>query len=263
MHFAFYLFNTKSNICMTKASVPGHIRNITNFECLLSNIANMGEVYRPTKAGLKPEAMRELLEKAREVMDDANRARAEYLTAADVRKMAFMSFGRYVTRIISALKASDSSVESDRTAMVLVRKLRGERVKAYLTADEKAALEADGKVVREHSSSQMHFDTRIDNFDKLVYLLQLIPEYAPVEPDLKVDALKAYYKDLHAKNSEVILAESKKKAACNRRFEVMYAPLTGLVDLAIDAKTYIKSVLGSTDYQYKLISKLRFKNLKD
>jgi hypothetical protein len=248
---------------MTRASESGHIRNVSNFESLLSGIATFGNDYRPSKAGLKPEALKELLAAARLVLMAANQARSEYIAAVDVRKTAFASMGKYVTRIINALKASDSSVEADKTAMILVRKLRGERVSAFLSATEMAVLEAGGKMVRQHSSSQMNFDSRLDNFDKLVYLLETIPEYSPNEPELKVEALKAYYYDLKAKNSEVIVAESKKKSACRRRSELLYTPLTGLVDLAIDAKAYVKSVTGSTDYRYLQIAKLRFKNLKD
>ena len=40
--------------------------------------------------------------------------------------------------------------------------------------------------------------------------------------------------------------------------KVEYNENTGLVDVALDSKTYIKSIFGATSPQYKQISKLRF-----
>ena len=44
------------------------------------------------------------------------------------------------------------------------------------------------------------------------------------------------------------------------RNKILYEENTGLVDIALDSKTYIKSVFGSTSPQYKQVSKLYFKN---
>ena len=46
------------------------------------------------------------------------------------------------------------------------------------------------------------------------------------------------------------------------RKSVQNTPLTGLVDIANDVKSYIKSVFGVNSTQYKLVSKLRFVKFK-
>jgi len=107
----------------------------------------------------------------------------------------------------------------------------------------------------------MSFDTRLDNFDKLVYLLSTIPQYAPNEDELKVDTLRAHYNDLSAKNAAVIAAHVKMSNARSHRFDVLYKPSTGMVDLALDAKTYIKSLVGSTSERYKQVSRLAFRSI--
>jgi hypothetical protein len=87
--------------------------------------------------------------------------------------------------------------------------------------DEKKAAAAEGKEIVEISSSQMSFDSRLDNFDKLIKLLSSIPAYAPNEPDLKVEALTALYNDLKAKNMAVINAETPLSTARIARNEVL------------------------------------------
>lgn len=246
---------------MTKSSEAGHISNLNNFDRLLTVIASRSDHYRPSRASLSLEALQNLHTAAKNAFVQLKKADSEYATAIDVRKNGYSTLGPYITRIINALIASDSSEEADRSAKILVRKLRGQRVSAFYTDAEKAALESEGKSSRQHSSSQMDFNSRLDNFDKLVCLLAVIPEYNPNEDDLKVGALKAYYHDLYAKNLAVIEAASRKANAHTNRFDILYKPLSGMVPLALDAKTYIKSIEGSSGLFYKLVSKIKFTNL--
>ena len=166
--------------------------------------------------------------------------------------------GKLITRVNSALKASDSTVQIDESAQTIIRKLRGKRASAKLTDEEKQALEAEGKAVNQISVSQMGYDTRLDNFDKLISLLSTVPQYNPNEEDLKINSLKALYADLKTKNTDVVTAYIQLDNARNSRNVVLYKPLTGLVDLASDTKTYIKSVFGATSPQYKQVTKLTF-----
>jgi hypothetical protein len=108
----------------------------------------------------------------------------------------------------------------------------------------------------------MSFDSRIDNFDKFVKLLTSVTLYAPNEAELKVTALTATLNDLKAKNLAVTNAEVALNNARIVRNDIMYKDNTGLVDIALDVKTYIKSVFGATSPQYKKISKLRFRKPK-
>ena len=77
----------------------------------------------------------------------------------------------------------------------LVRKIQGKRATAKTTEAEKAAATAEGKDIKEKSSSQMSYDNRLDNLDKLIQLLSSIPLYTPNEAELKVASLKNLYTD--------------------------------------------------------------------
>ena len=89
-------------------------------------------------------------------------------------------------------------------------------------------------------------------------LLSLIPQYNPNEEELKISTLTAIYEDLKAKNSAVIETTTPLSNARIARNEIMYAPLSGLVDTAFDTKVYIKSAFGASSPQFKQVSKLVF-----
>jgi hypothetical protein len=131
-----------------------------------------------------------------------------------------------------------------------------------MTDEEKKAAEAEGKEVNESSSSQMSFDNRLDNLDKLIKLLATVPEYAPNETELSVDGLTTLYNDLSSKNFDVIYASVPLTNARIVRDQVLYTPLTGVIDISVDVKTYVKSVFGATSPQYKAISGLTLINRK-
>ena len=158
----------------------------------------------------------------------------------------------------NALKSSNSSIQADETAKTIFRKLQGKRASAKLTDEEKAALEAEGKEVNQISASQMGYDERVDNFEKLISLLQSIPDYNPNEEELKIETLQVLLSDLKTKNSEVMKTYFVLESARGVRNDLLYKPLTGVVDISSDVKSYIKSVFGATSTQYKLVSKLRF-----
>lgn len=247
---------------MAITTESGHVRNVTNLERLVAAATMMGTDYNPSKSSISLPALKSLLASSTESLDSLQKAVSIHDIVVDVRKVAFSSLNSTVTRIYNSLKSSDSSTESDLSVAIVVRKLRGQRVSERLTAEELEALKAEGISKRQTSSSQMSFDTRLDNFKKLVYLLSNIPEYKPNEPGLKVEGLMTYYQDLSAKNTAVIDAWAQMNRARNHRYDMLYRPLTGLVDLAQDAKMYICSVAGTDSIPYKQIAKLSFRTKK-
>ena len=108
----------------------------------------------------------------------------------------------------------------------------------------------------------MSYDSRLDSFDKLIKLLTSITLYAPNEADLKVTALTTLYNDLKTKNTAVLTATTPLSNARISRNDILYKENVGLIDIAFDTKTYIKSIYGATSPQYKQVSKLQFKAAK-
>ena len=244
---------------MASTSETGHAKNVANLDELISFVGGYGTVYNPSKPAIKLPALQALSIAAKAAIGAVNSANPAYSNAVAAREVAFAPLCKLTTRILNALKATDTTIQVDESAQTIVRKLQGRRATPKKSEDEVKALAAEGKEVNEISTSQMSYDSRLDNFDKLIKLLTSVTLYAPNEAELKVAALTTLYNDLKAKNAAVIAATTPLSNARITRNDVMYKPNTGLVDIALDTKTYIKSVFGASSPQYKQISKLGFK----
>jgi len=247
---------------MSTSIETGHAKNVANFEKLITNVTGFGRAYNPSKESIKLSALNALLASAKSSINMVNSDEPGYKNAVSAREAAFAPLGKLITRANNSLKASNSSSQVDDSAMTLVRKLQGRRATPKMTDEEKKAAEAEGKEVNEISSSQMSYDSRIDNFDKLIKLLASEPEYKPNEVELTIESLTTLYNDLAAKNTAVINATVPLNKARISRDHVLYTPLSGIVDISVDVKTYVKSVFGATSPQYKAISGLKFINPK-
>lgn len=244
---------------MVSTSETGHAKNVSSFDELISFATGYGATFNPSKALIKLPALQAQGIAAKNSISAVNAALSAYSNAVSAREVAFEPLSRLSTRILNALKATDTTTQVDESAQTIIRKIQGKRATAKKTDEEKQALAAEGKVVKESSSSQMSFDSRLDSFDKLIKLLTSVTLYAPNEAELKVATLTALYTDFKTKNAAVVNANTALSNARILRNDLMYKPNTGLVDVALDTKSYIKSVYGSSSPQYKQVSKLAFK----
>ena len=243
---------------MASTSETGHQINVVNFDEMNTYVVGYGTVYNPSKASIKLAALQALALSAKTAIGAVNSALPAYSNAVSAREVGFDPLSKLTTRIVNALKATDTTTQVDESAQTLARKIQGARATAKKTEAEKTALATEGTVVTEISSSQMSYDSRLDSFDKLIKLLASVPLYAPNEADLKVTALTTYYNDLKAKNAAVVTSTVPLSNARISRNDILYKTNTGVVDIAFDVKVYVKSVFGATSPQYKQISKLKF-----
>ena len=236
----------------------GHAKNVANFEQLTSFIAGFGTAYNPSKASIKLAAMQTLLTNAKNVVGVVNSSLSANKNAVSARETAFKPLSKLATRIMNAVIATDTTPEVNENVKALVRKIQGKRATAKKTDEELQALAKEGKETRNVSSSQMSYDSRLDSFDKLIKHLTSIPLYAPNEADLKVATLTTMLNDLKAKNTAVVATLVSLSNARIARNDLMYKANTGMLDIALDSKAYIKSAFGGTSPQYKQVSKLKF-----
>lgn len=243
---------------MASTSETGHAKNVANFDELLSFVTGYGAVYNPSKATIKLTALQTLATNAKNAINAVNAALPAYSNAVSAREVAFEPLSKLSTRILNALKATDTTTQVDESATTLVRKIQGKRATPKLTEAEKATAKAEGTETKEVSSSQMSYDSRLESFDKLIKLLTSITLYAPNEADLKVATLTTMLNDLKAKNTAVVATLVSLSNARIARNDLMYKANTGMLDIALDSKAYIKSAFGATSPQYKQVSKLKF-----
>ena len=243
---------------MASTSEQGHNRNAVNFDNLIIICTSYGATYNPNKAAIKIPAMQAQAITVKNSVAGMNNLVPAYKIAVDARIAAFKPLDKIITRANNALKASDTTIEIINTAQTIVRKLQGRRATPKKTEEQKKVAADAGKEIIEISTSQMSYDSRIDNLDKLIKLLLSVAAYAPNETELKVAALTALYTDLKAKNLAVVNADTLLSNARVARNITMYKDNIGLVDVANDVKTYVKSVFGATSPQYKQVCALKF-----
>ncbi len=247
---------------MANNSETGHAKNVANFDVLLSMVNGFGALYNPSKLALKPGALAALQAKANDVMDQLNLIHGQYSVAVASRNIAFEPLNKLTTRVLNALRASDVTPQIVDVAQSYVRKIQGKRATPTKTDEEKAALQAEGITVKEVSSSQMSFDNRLDNFDKLVQFLGSLPQYIPNEEELKYDGLTNLQSTLKTTNKLAVEATIKLSNARLLRDELLYKTDTGMVDTALSVKIYAKSLFGATSPQYRQLAGLTFKEVK-
>ena len=243
---------------MASISETGHAKNVANFDDLISFVLGYGTAYNPSKASIKSNALESLSGYAKKAIDGVNAALPAYSNAVAAREAAFAPLSKLVTRVVNALKATDTTKQVDESARTFARKIQGTRATPKRKDEEQKSNSSDGKEVVEISSSQMSYDSRLDNFDKLIKLLTSVSLYTPNEADLKVSALTALYNELKTRNTDVVTATTPLSNVRIARNDVLYKDTTGLVDVASDVKTYIKSVFGARSSQYRQVSSLKF-----
>ena len=243
---------------MASTSETGHAKNVANFDELISFVTGYRETYNPSKATIKLDALKALSDHAKHSINAVSSMEPAYKSAVAAREVVFIPLSKLTTRIMNSIKATDTTVQVDENARTLVRKIQGVRATAKKTEDEKKALAEKGKEVVEISTSQMSYDSRLDNFFKLIQLLSSVPEYNPNETELKIEHLNTILDDLKAKNAAVVESYIPLSNARISRNNLLYKENTGLYDVALDVKNYIKSVFGATSPQYKQVSKIKF-----
>jgi len=245
---------------MPNSNETGHAKNVANLEELIAFIESYGDKYNPSRDDIKTPALKTLLQNGKDAIHAVNLLLPPYSNAVAARNVAFSPVEKLSTRVLNAVKATDTASQVDDNAKTIVRKLQGVRATPKLTEEQKKELTDAGKSAKEISASQQSFDNMLDNLDKLIQLLQSIPQYTPNEEELKVEALQALYDDLSAKHAAVKIALAPLSNARIARDEVLYKPLAGIVDIAFDTKTYIKSAFGASSPQYKQVSGLIFRS---
>ncbi len=238
---------------MNSTSETGHAKNVANFEAEISFCTAYGAAYNPSKKSLTVEALKELLSLSRDALSKVINAKNAHDLAINRRQIEFTSLKPLATRIINALDASDAPKQTLEDAKSINRKIQGVRSTAKPSQDE------EKKTI---STSQQSYDSLLENFSRLVELVIAEPAYAPYEGELMMASLHTYIKQLRAANTSVVNIYTEYSNAMIARDSVLYATDTGLVDIALDVKKYIKSVFGADSSQYKQVSKLAFKRPK-
>jgi len=221
-----------------------------------------GPMYNPSKASIKVAALDSLLTSAGETLTAANVSRTAFENAIIARVQAFDELPALSSRMLAALRACGASVETLSYARNIRRSFHSKRKVSPASAP--ATGEVSGAAVTndlpKRSFSQVSYDSKVNNFARLVERMSIEPLYQPNEVDLQIPALEAFVTKLRNANNGVINAVVARSNARITRNNLLFGP-NGIHGIAMEVKDYLKSVFGPSSEQYKQVSPLRFRTI--
>ena len=235
----------------------GHAKNVANFQDLIDFCTGYGATYNPTKTALKLPQLSTLYITADKALTDVTNKNRAYNDAVNARVNAFDGFRALCTRLINALQTTDATPEKIADAKGFNRKIQGKRASKV-----EVQIDPNTPAPTTISASHQSYDQLIQHFEGLISVLQSESTYAPNEADLKITALNAKKDLMILKNKELATAFTNISNARITRDKILYKTTTGLVDIAINVKKYIKSIFGASSAEYAQVSIIEFKKPK-
>ena len=243
---------------MSSTSETGHAKNVANFQDLISFCNGYGASYNPNKASITLAALGTKQTDAITALAAVNTNIPASTNAINQREILFNPLNKLITRVLNAVAASDVSKQVIDDVKTIARKLQGKRATPKIPTIIDDPTTPANESQKSISASQMSFDQRIQNMDKLIQLLTSLPGYKPNEPELSIAALTTLFNNMIAANTAAINAYTPLSNARIERNKILYNDITGLVTVAANVKTYIKSLFGATSPQYSQVNKLKF-----
>jgi hypothetical protein len=244
---------------MPSTSETGHAKNVANFEDIISFCTGYGASYNPSNPAIQLSQLAHTYNDGVTALASVNTLLPAYTNAINARDIVFSPLSKLITRVVNSVKASGVTKQVKADVKTIARKLQGKRATAAIV-DNPATPEDES--LQSISASQMSFDQRIQHMDQLIQLLAAQPNYTPNEPELSVAGLTTLLASMRTTNTAVINSYTPVSNARINRNTILYTAETGIVDIAGDIKSYVKSVFGGSSAQYKQVSGLKFTKIK-
>ena len=242
---------------MSSTSETGHAKNVYHFEQLISFCTGFGAAYSPTKTALSIISLNSLHTAAKAQLQNVIDTTIVFNNIVNKRMDTFAPMRTLATRLVNAFTVSDATKEMIKDARTINRKIQGQRA---LTNN--IPLDPSTPAPMTISTSQQSYDKLIEHFATLVALLKSEPSYAPTETELTIPELDILINRFRTDNTNVMNAHTQITLARSNRNSVLYTPGTGLVDIALAVKTYIKAAFGTRSDQYIAVKSIAFRNRK-
>lgn len=244
---------------MEKQFDSGHATNVSRFAELIKRCTALGSDFKPAKAIIKLDNLKAVLENAKQSMKALNEAQAAMTRAITARALTFDALDKLVTRVINAVGSSDILPATIEKITKQVNKYRSKRLTDIdVPESDPAAETTPEEEIRRNSVAQGSMDRKIQNFDKLIAMLEAEEDYQTNETDLTVAALKSMLLEVTTKNDVAQDAKISFNSALEARDKILYDPKVGLITCVRITKKYAKSAFGPTSKEFKRLSSLAF-----
>ncbi len=231
----------------------GHSINIAHFKLQYDKNMGMGTHYNPSNILLKNTSFLTQYTLAKASNDDVATIFAEGKVPLSDRLDLFNPLSKLVTRALGNLNATEASAQLKANAKTFADVIRGVHHAPAVPAVPPAVTPDT------ISNSHMSFINRANNFRAFISLLNAISFYNPSEADLKIISMTTLLGKMDTANTDIgATVITPIENARNTRNHLLYNPGTGLVDLALKSKNYVKSVFGATSAEFTSVSKIKY-----
>ncbi|WP_316831342.1 hypothetical protein [Pedobacter aquatilis] len=237
---------------MASTSEVGFAKQLADYEDFLELLSKLGDLYMPPKRELHLINLRNHLTTAKEAMREVSTFLPPYSTAVDKQTLVFSLLNDKITRSLNFYKVCISNPKEIDTAKNLADKIRG--------VSKKSKSVKDADIPKKNvSQSQLSFDSRIENLKQYIDVLSASGEYATSGSGIDIEDLNSILTDMEATNGSVAAAKLPLEEARNKRYQIFYAPNSGLADLVINVKRYVRATLAKDNPFYNAITGFTFK----
>jgi hypothetical protein len=243
---------------MASVSETGHFVNLENYKLIIERITGFGADYAPLTDKIKIPTMTAQWTAA----DGLHQAYIVSLEATRLpvnsREDLFDVLTDRVKKSLNLYKSTNATKRSKKDAKGWADKITGNNIKVKKLEDGTP----DPKSV---SNSQLSFTKRADNFKHLVEIYKSDTNYATTEVDISTAKLLLLLADINALNTTIgglITDASLKRIARN---ESLYLEDTGIIDVSLACKDYVKSKYGAQSAEAKMVTSIplrRFMRIK-
>ena len=243
---------------MAKTSKTGHVKNVANFQSVITYLQSLGTKYNPSKPEDAITALTQYYTDADAAIQELAGHLPLYSTAVDNQEEAFGRLPALSVRVSSAYSYAAENEAAAHTIVALKNAISSNRSKKK-GGDKAAGLAADGKEPEGHSTSQQSYDNLQQNFSQMVQTAAALPEYKPNEPDLKIDSLTAYATELKQKTQAVDKMYSNVLNARNKRNSFIYTNEDSIINKVKAIKKYLRSAFGPSSPELKYVNSFTFR----
>lgn len=231
-----------------------HVKNVAAFEKLLGHCSGYGGSYNPGMSNLTVSTMSDLLEKARQAVQQANASMSDLSNETNQREIFFDNLPRLTSSIIYCLAASGATDQTLKDARVFFRQITGRKL-----SDRKPIPSEQSKEAVVNRSRQLGgYVNTTGQFAKLLEMIKDEPRYRPNETHLQVAGLREALKKMERLNTNVSETQVKWSNARMVLNNELYASDTSLYVTANFVKKYVRAAFGLKSEQYRQLKSLPF-----
>lgn len=235
-------------------SEVGHAVNVAHFQELITGCESIGATYDPANSRLSTTDMTTQLTAAQDALLAVQHAKSELIIEINERQEAFEGLKKLSTRVINALIALTPDPRVIADARAILNKIQGNRAREQ--AGQDLPEEETHHLV---STSQQSYANQVQHFSALIELLRVVPEYSPNEGDLRLPALESYLQQMQNANARIQPKYFAYQAALDHRDQLLYDPVSGLIETSKKVKSYVKSIFGTESPVFKTLNEISFK----